>query len=402
MNKLLASEKRILAILCLIQFSHIVDFMMMMPLGAQIMRKLNIGPKDFGILVSSYSFAAGSAGLLLAPFLDSWNKKNTLFYGLMLFSCATIGCALVPNFYGLLFFRFLAGICGGILSVLCLAILGEEIPAERRGLATGVLMSSFSYAAVFGVPFSIYLAATYTWHVPFVLVACTGFIVAIYAKKTIQTRPLNKVAVNRHAWNIYWQHLHFPQRTIGLFLVFLLVLGQFSIIPYISPFMVTNVGLTEKQLMYIYLIGGGITIFSSPLIGKCTDLFGRKVVMTVMYCCSMIPLYLITHLNGVSIAYALFISSLFFFFISGRMIPTMTNLSLMANNQERTSLMALASAVQNFTASFAALMASRLIDKDAAGHIVGYDQVGIIAVILTIVAILLVLIKVLKHEVRTA
>jgi predicted MFS family arabinose efflux permease len=391
MNKLLASEKKVLLILCLIQFAHIVDFMMIMPLGAQIMRKLFIGPKEFGILVSSYSFAAGLSGLLLAPFLDRWNKKNTLFNTLILFSIATIGCAIVPSFYGLLCFRFLAGICGGILSVLCLAIVGEEIPAERRGLATGILMSAFSYAAVFGVPFSIFLAATYTWHVPFVVVAITGILVGFFARKTMKTRPLNMIKLNRHSWNVYWQHLHHPERTIGLILVFLLVLGQFSIIPYISPYMVANVGLSEKQLTLIYLIGGGVTIFSSPLVGKCTDLFGRKMVMLVMYFFSLIPLYFMTHLNSVSIVYALSISTLFFFFISGRMIPTMTNLSLLAPNQERTSLMALAAATQNFTASLAALIASRIMDKNSEGQLTGFDQVGKMAVILSLVAIILTL-----------
>jgi predicted MFS family arabinose efflux permease len=288
-------------------------------------------------------------------------------------------------------FRFLAGICGGILSVLCLAIVGEEIPAERRGLATGILMSAFSYAAVFGVPFSILLAATYSWHVPFVVVAITGLLVGVFSRKTMKTRPLNMVKLNRHSWNVYWQHLHHPERTIGLILVFLLVLGQFSIIPYISPFMVANVGLSEKQLTLIYLIGGGVTIFSSPLVGKCTDLFGRKMVMLIMYFFSLIPLYLMTHLNAASIAYALFVSTLFFFFISGRMIPTMTNLSLLAPNQERTSLMALAAATQNFTASIAAFMASRIMDKNDVGQLIGFDKVGAIAVTLTFFAIILTL-----------
>jgi DHA1 family inner membrane transport protein len=67
------SERRILLLLAAVQFTHIMDFMVMMPLGPQLMRDLAISPQRFGSLISSFAITAGVVGLLLRP---SWTAST--------------------------------------------------------------------------------------------------------------------------------------------------------------------------------------------------------------------------------------------------------------------------------------------------------------------------------------
>jgi len=139
-------EKYLLFSLALIQFSHIVDFMILMPLGPQLMRVFSISPAQFGFLVSSYTFAAGVSGLIAARFIDRFDRKTTLLFFYIGFCLSTVACAFSPSYEFFLLARTLAGAFGGVLGSLVLAIVGDAIAPERRGTATGTVMMAFSLA----------------------------------------------------------------------------------------------------------------------------------------------------------------------------------------------------------------------------------------------------------------
>src|SRR5690606_3776686 len=143
------------------QFTTIVDFMIVMPLGPQLMRKLEIGPAQFGLIVSSYTFAAGAAGLVASAIVDRFARRTTFMILYAGFLLGTLFCALAPSYPLLGAARVAAGAFGGILGRMAMTTIGDVFPDERRGRATGSLMSGFALASVVGGPFGLSLGTNY-------------------------------------------------------------------------------------------------------------------------------------------------------------------------------------------------------------------------------------------------
>jgi len=382
-------ERLLIFVLAAIQFTHIMDFMIMMPLGPQLMRLFNINPTQFGLIVSAYTFSAGVSGFLGAFLIDRFDRKKAVQFMYLGFTVGTIACALAPNYMLLVLARALAGMFGGVMSALILSIVGDTFTYERRASAMGAVMAAFSFASVLGVPFGLYLANTFSWHAPFFFIGGLGVIVFVlitlvipqmnaHVKKDI--KPSSPIQVITNITSN-------PNQLRALLFMVLLMFGQFSIIPFISPYMVKNVGFTEHQLMYIYLIGGGLTIFTSPLIGKMADKYGKPKVFTIFAILTVIPLFLITNMPQIAIGWALVVTSMFFVTVGGRMIPAMTMITSTVKPQNRGSFMSINSSVQQLSASLASFIAGAIVMENADGKIEYYNVVGYIAISAGIIAI---------------
>jgi predicted MFS family arabinose efflux permease len=305
------------------------------------------------------------------------------------FTVGTIACALAPNYMLLVLARALAGMFGGVISALILSIVGDTFTYERRASAMGAVMAAFSFASVLGVPFGLYLANTFSWHAPFFFIGGLGVIVFVlitlvipqmnaHVKKDIKPSTPIQVITNITSN---------PNQLRALLFMVLLMFGQFSIIPFISPYMVKNVGFTEHQLMYIYLIGGGLTIFTSPLIGKMADKYGKPKVFTIFAFLTVIPLFLITNMPQIAIGWALLVTSMFFVTVGGRMIPAMTMITSTVKPQNRGGFMSINSSVQQLSASLASFIAGAIVMENTDGKIEYYNVVGYIAISAGIIAI---------------
>src|SRR5262245_45354425 len=141
------SERSLLYLLAAVQFTHIVDFMILMPLGPQLMRELHIGPARFSSLVAAYTISSGVFGLLAAPFIDRFDRRKLLLFAYGGFITGTLSCALSQNANTLLAGRALSGAFGGVSIAMVMAILGDVVPVTRRASAMGVVMTGFSAAA---------------------------------------------------------------------------------------------------------------------------------------------------------------------------------------------------------------------------------------------------------------
>jgi len=123
-------ERIVVLMLASVQFISIVDFMIIMPLGPQLMRKLSIGPQQFGLVVASYTIAAGMAGLIASSLVDRLGRKAA-FLGMDAgFLIGTFLCGLAPTYTTLVLARVLTGAFGGILGGLALAIIGDVFPEQ--------------------------------------------------------------------------------------------------------------------------------------------------------------------------------------------------------------------------------------------------------------------------------
>ncbi|MCA6074867.1 MFS transporter [Fulvivirga sedimenti] len=393
MNK----ERLFLLILASAMFTHIMDFMIMMPLGPQLMRLFDITPQQFSFLVSSYSFTAGASGFLAAFLIDRFDRKSSLVFIYTGFLLGTIACALAPNYQILLLSRCLAGAFGGVLGALILSIVSDAIPLERRAAGIGIVMASFSAASVFGVPFGLYLASLFSWQAPFFFLA--GISLAILfmirflvpAFKSHLAEGQKPAGIKEVIKNVFGR----KNPLLGLLFTSVLMFGHFTIIPFIAPYMVGNVGFTEQELTYIYLVGGALTIFSSPWVGRMADKNGRLKVFTIFGFLVLIPIIIITHMPPIPLWEALVVSGLFFVLANGRMVPSTTMVTSVIRPENRGSFMSARSSIQQMSSGLATLIAGTMITErpsevtEGAKALVGYENVGWIAVVFSLLALLL-------------
>ncbi len=383
------NERLLLFTLAAIQFNHVVDFMIMMPLGPQLMRTLEITPQAFSLLVSSYTFSAGIIGFCGAFFLDRFERKKSLQIIFIGFVLGTLACGLAPNYSFLMAARILTGGFGGLLGTMVLSIVGDAIPLERRSAAMGLIMTAFSAASVLGVPAGLFLSAHYSWNMPFIALAAFSVFAHLAIVKWI---PVMK---DHLAMQPEQRDIWAPFKMVGgdknlqraLLLQMTLMLGHFSLIPFLSPYMVANVGFTEKELPLIYLLGGAVSIVSLPLIGKLADKYGRYKVFIFGILLSVIPQVLITNMPPVPLYMALMVTTFFFITTGGRTIPASTIITSTVTPRQRGSFMSINVAVQQISSGIAAYMAGLIIVKDAGGQLQHYNIVGYIAIGFSLIAL---------------
>jgi len=384
-------EKILLAVLACIQFSSIVDFMIMMPLGPQLMRIFQISPHQFGLLVSSYTFAASISGFFAAFFMDKFDRKQSLLFFFVGFSLGTIACALSPNYEVLLFSRGLTGIFGGVLSSLVMSIVSDAISYERRGSAMGVIMTSFSMASVLGVPLSLWLANQFNWHAPFLFLGVGSLVLCgvIWAYIPSMRAHLLERRPRQPFYSVLTNIATNQNQRRALYFMSAVMFGHFAIIPFVSPTLVANVGLREDQLPLMYIIGGLCTIFTSPFIGRLSDRFGKHRIFLIGALVTLIPYTLITHMKPSPLWLILAICAFFFVSSGGRMIPATALVSGTSRPENRGSFMSIVSCVQQLAAAISSYIAGVVVTKGASGRLENYEIVGYVAISFTFVAIYL-------------
>ena len=386
----LRRERPLLAVLAGIQFTHIVDFMIMMPLGPQFMELFGIGPRQFSLLVSSYTLTAAVVGLFAALYIDRFDRRHSLLALYAGFLLATLACALAPGYHWLLVARAAAGAFGGILGASIFAIVGDVIPESRRGAAMGTVMSAFSLAAVAGVPIGLVLANAFGWRAPFLFLTAVTLVVLIFAARHVP-RLHHHVhhAQGRSAFAQLAEVFRRRNHLRAFALVAALTLGAFSVIPFISPYMVSNVGLTLNDLPLIYLAGGLMTLFTARLIGRLADQHGKRRVFVVVALLSLAPIVLVTHLPPVPLAVALSVTTLFMVLVSGRFVPAMAMITASVEPRLRGSFMSVNSSVQQLGSSIATVGAGLAIGRTSGGSLTHYGTVGLFAVAVTLLAVLI-------------
>ncbi len=392
MLKSLNPERRtqaILLVLMLVMFTSIADFMILMPLAPDLMHEMHIDTARFGLLVSAYSLAAGVASLLAASLADRFDRRQALLFcyaGLVL---ATLACSLATGFYSLLLARCLAGVFGGVIGSIILAIVGDLIPPERRGWAMSWVMLGFSLSAVAGVPLGLFIAAHSNWRMPFVAlsVMCSVIWIGVFYLLPAVKGHLSKGMPAQGLLAGYKELFADRNHWWACGVTALLTLSGFCVIPYIASTMVSNSGLSTHDLVYMYLLGGVATLFSRPVIGGLIDRHSPRRILAYLVLASFIPLILVTQTFSLSVAWHLLFSTLFFVFVSGRFIPATAMVTGATAPQMRGRLMAFNSATQNFASGFAALLAGLIMTQTAEGRILNFDWVGYLSCVFGLAAI---------------
>jgi predicted MFS family arabinose efflux permease len=380
--KFTRSEKFLASALAGLQFTHIVDFMILMPLGPTLIEQFGITNGQFSYLVSAYTFSAGISALFASTFIDRFNRKKTLLVVFTGFLFATLLCGFSHTFYMLLAARVITGAFGGLINSMVYSIIGDSFAYERRGSAMGVVMAAFSAATVAGIPVSLMIANRFSWNYPFIVLFVLGFIFMFFALYAI---PLSDRIHQKHPYSdIFTNVNHYP----AFFLTLTMMLGGFSIIPYISIFLVFNTIMTQADLPVMYLTGGVATYLTSRLFGYLSDKYGKKMMFYVIAGASVIPIFLISHIDAsYSKPMILVITTVFFIFISGRWVPSMALITAVVNPRMRGSFMTFNTAVQQMGSALATFIAGKIIGQHGNHVLDGFGMVGYFAGGVTLISI---------------
>jgi predicted MFS family arabinose efflux permease len=380
-------ELLILVTLAAVQFISIVDFVVLMPLGPQLMRAFEIGPAKFGVIVSSYTFAAGVAGLLAAMLVDRFSRRTAFLTFYAGFLAGTLCCGLAPSYSALVVARVITGAFGGIIGGMAMAIIGDVFPEERRGRATGALMSAFALASVVGVPIGLELGRLFGWHTPFlVLVACGVPILGIAAFvlpplrghiRSGSSRPL--AALVETFANV--NHLN------AFALIVALTIGGFAMIPYISPYLTANVGVLESELKYVYIVGGAVTLVVAPVVGRLADHYGKLLIYRIIAPLSGLLMIAIGYLPPVHVAVAVTVVGGLIVTNAGRMVAAMAMVTSSVVPARRGGFMSANSAVQHIASGVGAFIGGLIIIQAPNGKFERFGLVGWFAAICTLLTL---------------
>jgi predicted MFS family arabinose efflux permease len=372
----------IIAIIAILQFTVILDFMVLSPLGVILMKKLTIDPSKFALVVSGYAFSAGASGLLAAGFADKFDRKKLLMFFYVGFIIGTVLCAMATTFEFLLFARIFTGLFGGVIGSIGFAIITDLFQMQQRGRVMGYVQMSFSAAQVLGIPVGLYLANSFGWEYCFWMIA--GFAAIVGVIMFIKMKPINehlKIQRERNALQHLFHTVSKPQYLFGFAAMSLLATGGFMLMPFGSAFATHNLGLTMEQLPMLYLITGAFSIVVGPLSGKFADKIGKYKMFVIGSVMTMIVVLIYTSLGTTPFWLASVVSVLLFAAITARMIPASALMTAIPSPQDRGAFMSVNSATMQISGGVASVIAGMIVAESSTGSILHYDTLGYVVVV---------------------
>ncbi len=382
-------ELLLLITLAAVNFTNIMDFMIMMPLQEFLEKSFDITPKQFGLLVSAYAFSAFAASMTASFFVDRFDRKKVLMLAFAGLIAGTILCGIATSYYFLMAARIIAGLFGGLIGAQAMSIIGDVFPYEKRGRAMGLLMSGFALAAIAGVPVALLVATKTNWQIPFLGIGGLGIILLFITYAVVPNLSGHiKSKEERNVFAVYQSVWKSRNQQLGLLMMVTLIFAHFSTIPFIAPFLTKNTGFLQEQLPLMYFFGGISSIIVSPLVGKLSDKFGKHIVFTIMLLMAIIPVYLLTNLTHVPYYHVLIVTTLFFIFGGGRMIPAQALVTSIVPPALRGGFMNLTASLQQLGLGLSAFIGGTIISKTATGEIQNYNVMGYISIAVSLICLL--------------
>jgi len=384
-------EKFVIVLIAILQFTIILDFMVMSPLGPFLMPDLHITPQQFGMVVSAYAFSAGLSGILAAGFADKYDRKKLLIFFYIGFIAGTLFCGLATTYPQLLLARIVTGIFGGVIGSINLAIITDLFRIEVRGRVMGFVQMAFASSQVLGIPLGLYFANLWSWHSPFIMIVIMGLVMMVAI--IVYLKPIDghlKIKTDRNAFvhlaktasnNVYLKTFAATA---------LLATGGFMMMPFGTVFGVNNLKLSPESLPLLYTITGVFTMFLGPLIGKLSDSWGKyptffagSILMTlvvVVYCnLGVTPFWIVIAFNVVMFAA-----------ITARMISSQALLSIVPEQSDRGAFMSINSSIQQISGGIATYIAGLIVVQAPSGELLHYDTLGYVVSVSIFITIVLI------------
>jgi predicted MFS family arabinose efflux permease len=392
-------EAFVVAIITIVQFTVVLDFMVLSPLGAILIPELSITPAQFGMVVSAYAFSAGASGLLAAGFADKFDRKKLLLFFYSGFIIGTTMCAIAPDYNNLLIARIITGVFGGVMSSVSLAIITDVFKLEVRGRVMGYVQMAFASSQVLGIPIGLYFAEKIGWHFPFVMIVVISIAVGVLI--IIFMKPIDKhlespLGINALEHLIKTLSRPFYLRAFAA--TTLLATGGFMLMPFASPFSVNNLGIALKdQLPLLYMLTGVFSMVTGPFIGKYSDQLGKYRIFVIGSLVTMIVVPIYCNLGITPFWIVLLLNIIMFAGVSSRIISSSALLTAVPIPQDRGAFMSINSSVQQISGGIATFIAGLIVAEGPGGKLLHYDTLGYVvvgAMLITIIMMYLIHVQV--------
>jgi predicted MFS family arabinose efflux permease len=384
-------QKLVILILALTQFTVILDFMIMSPLGDMLMKSMSLKPSAFGVAVSAYAFSAGVSGLLTAGFADKFDRKKLLLFFYLGFIAGTVLCGLSHTYPLLLAARIITGLFGGVIGSISLAIIADLFSLQQRGRVMGFIQMGFGGSQVLGVPIGLYLANHWGWEMPFFLTAVLGGIiaVAIFARLKPVTAHL-LVQHDRSAFVHLWHTVSRRDYRIGFAATALLTIGGFMMMPFGSAFAINNLHVTNEQLPLLFMLAGVSSLLIMPVVGRLSDRISKFRLFAIASVWMMVMVVLYTNLSVTPFWLVVCFNILMMIGILSRMVPSSALTSAVPDMEDRGAFMSINSSLQQIAGGVAAAVAGLIVVQQTKGApLRHYDTVGYVIIVISICSILL-------------
>lgn len=370
-------EKFVVAALGFLNFTIVLDFMVLSPLGAILMPAMELSTTQFGLVVSAYAFSAGASGFLAAGFADRFDRKKLLLFFYTGFIVGTLCCAMAPNYEFLLGARIVTGIFGGIIGSIVLAITTDLFPMEMRGRVLGVIQTAFAGSQVLGIPFSLYLANNWGWHAPFLLIVGIGSAAGIVL--WMYLRPIDAHLKLQGKGNPF-QHLLAtvtrPRYIQGFAAMALLATGGFMLMPFASAFTVNNLGVSLHDLPFVYMVTGVVAMILGPMVGRLSDRVGKYQVFATGSILLMGMVYIYTNLGTTPLWMLVLINAALYTGVSARIICSSALISGVPDAKDRGAFMSVSSSIQQVSGGLAAALGGMIVSQTDTGFLEHFPELG--------------------------
>ncbi|MGZ4055014.1 MAG: MFS transporter, partial [Bacteroidia bacterium] len=230
-------QKFVIALLALTQFTVILDFMVMSPLGDMLVKSMGLSTAQFATAISSYAYSAAISSIATAGFADRFDRKKLLLFFYIGFIIGTLFCGMTSSYPMLVAARIVTGIFGGVIGSISMAIVADLFPLEERGRVMGFMQMGFSASQILGIPISLYIANAWGWQSPFLLIV--GLATTVWLLIMLYMQPITKhleIKNDKNPLLHLWHTIKNRDYRIGFLATALLSIGGFMMMPWGSAF----------------------------------------------------------------------------------------------------------------------------------------------------------------------
>lgn len=381
----------VVVILAFTQFTVILDFMIMSPLGDILMKSMQLTPSEFGLAVSAYAFSAGLSGFLTAGFSDRFDRKKLLLFFYLGFIGGTVLCGIAHTYVFLVAARVITGLFGGVIGSISMAIVADLFALEQRGRVMGFVQMAFGASQVLGIPIGLYVANGWGWEAPFLMVAILGMLIT--ALIVFYMKPVNAHLGIKSEKSAFGHLLHtLAQRhyRIGFLSTALLSVGGFMMMPFGSAFAINNLHITEQQLPILFMVSGLATLVIMPVIGRFSDRIDKYKLFVIASLWLMIMCIWYTNLSITPLWAAILLNVMLMAGVTSRMVPSSALVSAVPELKDRGAFMSINASLQQLAGGIAAALAGKIVvQRTNFSPLEHYDVVGYTVVVFSIMSLLM-------------
>lgn len=380
-------QKLVIVLLAFLQFTIVLDFMVLAPLGDFLMKSLSITPKGFGLVVSAYAFSAGASGILAAGFADKFDRKQLLMFFYSGFIIGTLCCAMSTTYEMLLGARIVTGLFGGVIGAISMTIVTDLFAVHQRGRVMGFVQMAFAASQILGIPVGLYLANIWGWHAAFFMIV--GLAILIGLTILIKVKPIDQhlaVQSDKNAFLHLWHAVSNRSYQTGFLATAFLSVGGFMLMPFGSAYLINNIKITQTELPMVFMLTGVASIIMMPLIGKLSDKVDKFMIFSAGSVLAVVLILIYTNLSPVPLWEVVVLNMILFMGIMSRMIPATTLTMSIPDMKDRGAFMSVNASLQQVAGGIAALCAGLIVTQETkSSPLQHYDTLGLVVSVLVLI-----------------